>query len=337
MSKPKVVIHIGPMKTGTSALGYYLSTATAQGVLPENVIYPTGELWFPPAGNITKHNALFDFIATESNKPIFRKTAIQNPQDVEERLRRTAAEATRRGNGSTVVFVSETLAGRKEVDKIVEMFEKYFDSITVVLAIRSPAASGMSHLVHRIKDWRHEQLDLDLLAFLSAGGRDFGRHFVSKLARWSAFSNVKLVLIPYLENETDGYASVDRFYHVVTGEDAPRIGGDFGNRRVHPSLPLAALKQLIFIKKFAKSVRWSSFLTAVAHKLFLWILGVNQRQTLIAGFSSRQSSGGNWELSSTERDEIRRAYAPSYEAITTQLGAEAQSADWKRWFAAEGV
>ena len=63
MSKPKVVIHIGPMKTGTTALGYYFSTATVQGALPNNVLYPTDDLWFPPAGNITKHSALFDFIA----------------------------------------------------------------------------------------------------------------------------------------------------------------------------------------------------------------------------------------------------------------------------------
>lgn len=337
MSKPKVVIHIGPMKTGTTALGYYFSTATVQGALPNTVLYPTGDLWFPPAGNITKHSALFDFIANESNKPMFRKTAIQKPKDVEERVRRSAAEATRRGKDTTVVFVSETLSGRKEVDKLVAMFTKYFDSITVVLAIRSPAASAMSYLVHRIKDWRHEQFDLDIMALLGSSGRDFGSRFVSKFARWNAFPKVTLVLIPYLENESDGYASVDRFYRVVTGRDAPRIEGDFGNRRVHPSLPLRPLKQLILIKTLAKFVRWNSLLTKAAHKIFMWVLIVNQRESVKAGFASRNTSGGNWELSSTERDDIRRAYAPSYEAITTQLGAEAQSADWKRWFAAEGV
>ena len=337
MPKPKAVIHIGPMKTGTTALGYYFSTATVQGALPENVLYPTGDLWFPPAGNITKHSALFDFIATATNKPMFRKTAIQDPKDVEERVRRSAAEATRRGKDTTVVFVSETLSGRQDVDKLVAMFGKYFDSITVVLAARSPAASGMSILVHRIKDWRHEQFDLDLMGLLRAGGADFGSRFATNLKRWNSFSNVKLVLIPYLENESDGYASVDRFYRVVTGVDAPRLEGDFGNRRLHPSLPLKALKRLIFVKRVAKLVRWNGLVTKLAHKIFMSVLIVNQRRSVNAGFASRNASGGNWELTSAVRDEIRREYVPTYDAITRQLGQEATSADWKRWFAEEGV
>ncbi len=337
MSKPKAIIHIGPMKTGTTALGYYFSAATREGILPDNVIYPSGDLWFPAAGKIVKHNALFDFISDETNTPRFRKTAVQTPSAVEEKVRLAAEFAAGRGRGATVVFISETLSGRKNSPELVTMMLKYFESITLVLSIRSFAASGMSFLVHRIKDWRIEQHDLDLLAMLRTGGENFGERFVSRIERWKAIPKTTLVLVPYFEQENDGYSSVDRFYSLLTGSPAPRLAEDFGSKRVHPSLPLNSLKRLISVKRIGHRFGTRSPLAKLAQLLFMRILERDRSKSMYSGFGERNAAKGDWELTAAERDEIRRAYAPSYAAIRKQLGSTANSDEWERWFAAEGV
>jgi hypothetical protein len=337
MSKPNVVIHIGPMKTGTTALGYYFSAATRAGILPDNLIYPAGDLWFPAAGKIVKHNALFDFIADETNTPRFRKTAVQTPEAVEAKVREVAEFAATRGPKSTVVFISETISGRKNSPDLITMMLKYFGSVTLVLSIRSFAASGMSFLVHRIKDWRIEQHDLDLLAMLRAGGDDFGARYVNRIERWKSLPRTTLKLIPYFEQEPDGYSSVDRFYALITGTTAPRLDDDFGSKRVHPSLPLNSLKRLIAVKRFGHRFPANSPIAKLAQLIFMRILERDRSKSMYSGFGARTAANGDWELTDAERDEIRLAYQPSYAAIRARLGSEATNDEWVRWFAAEGV
>jgi hypothetical protein len=336
-AKPDVVIHIGPMKTGTTALGYYFSVATELGILPPSIVYPTGDLWFPPAGRIVKHNALFDFFAEDSDQPRFRKTAIQSPAAVEERVARAAAAAAQRGPGSTVVFVSETISSRTKAGVLITMLRKYFGRIRVVFAVRSPVAAEKSMLVHRIKDWRINQSDFDVVAMMNARTDLPGERYVRVFTRWSAFSDVELVLIPYFEDDIDGYSSVDRFYAVVAGVPAPRLEDDFGSRRLHPSLPLASLKRLITLKNLGRAARAFPPAAALIKRLFTAVLGADREKTVVRGFVERNVGHGEWQLSPAEENAIRSLFAPSYAAVRKALGPQIDSPDWRKWFAAEGV
>jgi len=336
-STPDVVIHIGPMKTGTTALGYYFSVATELGILPSTIIYPTGDLWFPSAGRIIKHNALFDFFAGKSDQPQFRKTAIQKPADVESRVAAAAAAATQMGPKATVVFISETLSGRKGIDKLLTMLRKYFGSIRVVYAVRSPVAAEKSLLVHWIKDWRMIQPDFDIIRMLHRNSEKPGERYLNVLERWESFSDVTLTLIPYFEDDSDGYASVDRFYEVVAGDRAPRLDEDFGSKRMHPSLPLTALKRLIMLKKWARVLHRLPPVVAVLHRLFTYSLTADRSKSVARGFQERNAARGDWQLTPQEEAMIRKLYEPSYAAVRKTLGSDIDSPDWQRWFAAEGV
>ena len=336
-AKPDVVIHIGPMKTGTTALGYYFSVATELGILPSSILYPTGDLWFPPAGRIVKHNALFDFFAEDSNQPRFRKTATQSPAAVEERVARAADVAAQRGPGSTVVFVSETLSGRPNISLLLEMLHKYFGRVRLVFAVRSPVAAEKSMLVHRIKDWRIDQPDFDVVTMMHARTDLPGERYVRILGRLSMLSDVELVLIPYFEDDFDGYSSVDRFYAVVAGVPAPRLENDFGSRRLHPSLPLASLKRLITLKNLGRAARAFPPAAALIKRLFTAVLGADREKTVVRGFVERNVGHGEWQLSPAEENAIRSLFAPSYAAVRKTLGPQIDSPDWRKWFAAEGV
>jgi hypothetical protein len=325
------------MKTGTTALGYYLSVATETGILPKNIIYPTGELWFPPAGRIVKHNALFDFFADNSNQQQFRKTAIQEPADVEARVARAAEAAVKRGPGTTVVFVSESLSGRRNIGLLVTMLRKYFGRIRVVFAVRSPVAAEKSLLVHRIKDWHMNQPDFDIIRMVQTRSVIPGTRYSSILERWSSQDGVELVLIPYFEDDSDGYSSVDRFFHVAAGVSAPRLEDDFGSRRVHPSLPLASLKRLITLKNLGRAVSALPPVVAVIKRLFSLVLTADRSKSVARGFEARNVKHGDWQLSADEESAIRSLYAPSYAAIRKTLGRSVELPDWQKWFAAEGV
>lgn len=335
-AKPDVLIHIGPMKTGTTALGYYFSVATEQGFLPPSILYPTGDLWFPAAGPVVKHNALFDFFAESSNQPQFRKTPIQMPADVETRVARVAA-AAQQAAGSTVVFVSETLSSRTNIALLLTMLRKYFDRIRVVFAVRSPVAAEKSMLVHRIKDWRVNQPDFDIVKMMHARTELPGERYARVLDRWSSFSDVELVLLPYFEDDSDGYASVDRFYAVVAGAPAPRLEDDFGSRRLHPSLPRASLTRLILLKNLGRGARALPPVAAIIKRLFSAVLGADREKTVARGFEERTEGYGEWQLSPAEESAIRTLYAPSYAAVRKMLGPKIESPDWQKWHAAEGV
>ena len=60
MSKPspglRVVVHLGPEKTGTTALAKYLTQLSAHGQLPKELYFPSGDQWFGRSDRIQKHS-----------------------------------------------------------------------------------------------------------------------------------------------------------------------------------------------------------------------------------------------------------------------------------------
>lgn len=335
VTKPRVVVHIGPMKTGTTALGVYFSDATAAGILPKNVVYPTGDLWFPAAGRITKHGQLFDFLVDRTANTALRKTPIRDAAEVEAKVKAAADYASSlKEKDPTVVYINETLSSRPNTEKLVAMLGKYFSSITFVLAVRSPVAAASSLLVHRIKDWRIPQLDLDLPAMITGATGDIRFNYARIIDRWMSNKSVKTVLIPIFEDEPDGYASVDRFFTVVTGSPAARLGDDFGSRRIHPSLPLKSLTRLIALKKANGTFGKIPFVSSILHRIFMRVLLTDRHKAVRDGFSDRGKGTEYWNVNASDRAVVLDIYSPSFDTIRASLGKSASSPEWRTWFEA---
>lgn len=337
MTKPRVVVHIGPMKTGTTALGVYFSDATVAGILPPNVVYPTGDLWFPGNGRITKHGQLFDYLVDRSQNTV-QSREIHDAAEVEEKVKAAAEFAkSLRVKDATVVFINETLSRRPNTEHLVTMLRKYFSSVTFVLAIRSPVASASSRLVHRIKDWGLPQFDFDLMAMLADAEGGVRFNDAELVERWTGNRHVTTELMPIFENEVDGYASVDRFLTIVTGKPAPRLDDDFGSRRIHPSLPLNSLKRLIALKKIKHKFSRVPFVPQLARKLFERVLFTDRQKVVKAGFGARSIAGGDWVIPADERARITARYTNLGTVLRSALGEKSTSAEWRAWFAAEGL
>jgi hypothetical protein len=338
MATTRVVVHIGPMKTGTTALGAYFSAAQQAGVLPSDVVYPVGDLWFPASGNITKHGQLADFLYPEGRHNSGRKTQIRTPDDVAAKIRDVAAFlATKKGPRATAVFICEKLEVCPNLNDLVELFTSVFDVVEFVLAVRSPVEAAQSLLVHNIKDWRLNQLDFELLAMLRKSdgslNYDYG-HMISRVAQLPIDT---FTLIPYFEEESDGYAVVDRFMRVVTGHPAPRLDGDFGSRRIHPSLLLSSLKRLIALKKLKVRFDRVPVASSIIHSLFRRILTADRDKVVRAGFSTRSSDSGDWVISSEERSQILALYGNLGDDLRKALGSQSTQTEWRSWFKATGL
>ena len=338
MATTRVILHVGPMKTGTSAIGAYFSAAQRAGILPPDVIYPVQDHWFPSAGGITKHNQLADYLFPEGRDKLARKTPIQTPDSVARKVRDVAAHLAKgRGPRGTAVFVSEALIGRADLERLVDLLNSSFDEVVLVLAIRSPVEATQSLLVHRIKEWRSDHVDFDLYGMLKRPNGSIGYDLRRMLSQLQELPIDKFVLIPYFENESDGYAVVDRFMKIVTGKSAIRLEDDFGSRRIHPSLPLSSLKRLVALKKLKPHVERVPFLAAIIQSLFLRILNADRSKVMRAGFNTRSSDSGDWVISPEERARIIDLYGDLGDDLRKALGAQSTQAEWRSWFKATGI
>jgi hypothetical protein len=157
------------------------------------------------------------------------------------------------------------------------------------------------------------------------------------LAQLQELPSDKFVLIPYFEDESDGYAVVDRFMKVVTGKPAIRLEDDFGSRRIHPSLPLSSLKRLAALKKLKLRFDRIPFLVSIIHSLFVRILDVDRSRVMRAGFKTRSSDSGDWVLSSTERAQVIGLYGNLGADLRKALGNQSTKAEWRSWFKTTGL
>ena len=338
MATTRVILHVGPMKTGTSAIGAYFSAAQRAGILPPDVIYPVQDHWFPSAGGITKHNQLADYLFPEGRDKLARKTPIQTPDSVARKVRDVAAHLAKgRGPRGTAVFVSEALIGRADLERLVDLLNSSFDEVVLVLAIRSPVEATQSLLVHRIKEWRSDHVDFDLYGMLKRPNGSIGYDLRRMLSQLQELPIDKFVLIPYFENESDGYAVVDRFMKIVTGKSAIRLEDDFGSRRIHPSLPLSSLKRLVALKKLKPHVERVPFLAAIIQSLFLRILNADRSKVMRAGFNTRSSDSGDWVISPEERARIIDLYGDLGDDLRKALGNQSTQAEWRSWFETTGL
>ena len=108
MASTRVIVHVGPMKTGTSAFAAHLWRTAVDGDLPGNMIYPMNDLWFPANATIVKHHDLVEIA------PLISRTSSEAPRNtpntatfVDAKLAEIAAAARQRGGDVTVIMVCE--------------------------------------------------------------------------------------------------------------------------------------------------------------------------------------------------------------------------------------
>ena len=249
----RAVVHIGPVKTGSTALAVYFTRATARGLLPADVVYPTGDLWFGRTSKGATRQC--PEIAALKRLPDGSQTFVT--PGVEEQVAKVA-KALRElpgKNAKTAVFIVETATHAHPVDLIQRLFTDNFDEVVFVMVARRQDKAAASTLSQDIKTPHLSRTNLDPRLRAPEFGLPFGEfNHLRNFQRWATGpSNYKFVAIPYLEGEHGSFTSIERFHRAgnITGPvDLPGIEG----HRIHPTFSRDGLEALVKIKR--QIARW---------------------------------------------------------------------------------
>ena len=106
----RAVIHLGPVKTGTTALSQYLTALVRAGEMPPHIVYPVDDLWFGESGDIVRQRRRLE-ILMEPHVHDFSNLPDAMQPDSE--MNTTLSEIARVARKSTAplvtaVFIAET-------------------------------------------------------------------------------------------------------------------------------------------------------------------------------------------------------------------------------------
>ncbi|MEY4312685.1 MAG: hypothetical protein RLZZ319_194 [Actinomycetota bacterium] len=329
MGKVRVLVHLGPMKTGTSAFAAHLSRRNTAGTLPKHIIYPTDDLWFPSRGDIVKHHDLVEIapVPMKESGERRRKTSV-TPAMLSARFADIAAAARQRGGDVLVVMVCE-IADQRATPELGRVLRQHFDVVDFVIVARDQSSAVRSLLGQQIRMWARKDVNrLDVREFArrhyERGSYDYARLW----DKWAGKNrNYTLHFVPYRNGSGTDDLSQDIFDAVNLGE-FPHSPDLLGGERIHSSFSEARMRELALIKRWAQSAAAIPGVLALGERLFNIVL-----RRAHAEIARRQSSGlASWKLSDADQDAVLDLYRESNEKFRLLVGKPASEPRWSAWF-----
>ncbi len=322
------VIHIGPMKSGTSALARYLTVAQAQGLLPADVIYPIGPLWFDRTQNIVKQELELLKIGSAARSD-FADAALSGIYGEVDAALAAVGDATRTAN-ATALFVCESAGKATSLRALESWFTPYFDRVTFVTVARRQEYAMPSIIAQRVKEWSRPETSLHVADYL-ASEQGFVRtlDYAAMAQRWDR-PGQPLLVMPYLEGEQGSMESVARFFRFMGLGEPPAVRGIEG-KRIHPTFSRDGLEALASIKRRSRALSWVPGYSARAEASFhlLW-----KKFHSAAATSGIEPSGRKFvpfSLSERDREIVRLHFAESNQRFLETVDRTGMETEWSRW------
>ena len=330
MAQVRLLVHLGPMKTGTSSFAYHFSRLTSTGKLPQSVVYPTGELWFPARGEIVKHHDLVELaVAPRSNSGERRRTTDATPALIRGRLSAIAAEARARDGDVRVVMVCE-IGDQRSTPKLGKILREYFDTVDFVIVARDQPSAIQSLLAQQIRMWdRTDETAFDSEAFTrkhaARGSYDYARLW----DKWNTDStDYSVHFVPYRSGVGTTDLSQDIFSAVGFG-DFPHSPELVNGERIHSTFSHKRMNELATIKRWAHRLSAIPGARDLTRRLFDLVVRRAHDELKRNPMQPRDS----WMLSEADRSLIVNKYLQSNKKFREKLGAEGENARWSTWFA----
>lgn len=326
----RIVLHIGPMKTGTSALAAALAAAQRRDTLPPGVLYPVDELWLERDGRITKHGQIKDLapiVVPERLRPTGGTSTRAEVRGALERLMPVARERAA-GGSATVILINETAGRVADAPAVIADLRELADEVVVVLGVREPRAAAASIIGQGVRTWdRLNERSLRASRVLRGALRGPEHDYARLIRVWGgAHPAVPLLLLPYLEGERGSGALMQRFGELIGVGGLPAPPATARGELVHPGLGRDDLRRLARLK------RWAVLLG--------WVPGVRQRiqqrfsvEAKEASRRARPASSRPFALSARDARWVLDRAQPSVAAVRQHLGARADEPAWQQWFA----
>lgn len=330
MPTVRAIVHIGPMKTGSTAFAAALAEAERSGTLAPGVLYPIGQNWFGDQRSVVKHHQL--------NAAARREPLVARRRDREqEQLRvleeaiaqcvRTAVDraAARDASEATILLVAEGASHQPRPERLTTMLGRHVDRIDYVLVARAQPRAIGSIIAHGVKDIgavRHDRLD----AVDHLGGPARARRFdyAAIVERWR-HEGATLHIVPYDEDAPGTTSLLDAILDTV---ELPRltVSESLAAKRTHPSFSAEGLRELARIKRRYRRLGWIPGAEERYRRRFTEAWARHHQL-------ARDGLVRPWRLPRRDVEHVAAAYAESNRRFRALLGADADRPAWRGWFA----
>jgi hypothetical protein len=337
------IVHIGPIKSGTTAFTAQLTASQKLGLLGKNIIYALpreiklhnvsktvtpeqiGNLapelhWNRQSGKTSARN--------REPKTILSDGARAYLDDLVNDLR---AHMT---SDITVIFVQENLSRRSGPGQLTSELLARFDSVDYVFVARAQQFIVPSAISQRVKKASYPRVwDAQVSHYLHNLNLANQFDYPGILERWAPVdTRVRLFVVPFLESDR---GTRKLFYRILTTLGLTANLGtaiEDGINATPTRFEIAALGRY---KRFTVRKTPNGL-----------PLGRRQRRRRLDAYNStgivfkqiaRLINSPRWEIHPEEAKNIVDFYQPSNIRFREKLGTQAQSAEWIEWFRDAGV
>lgn len=331
MPRLRAVVHIGPMKTGTTAFAAAATGAERSATLPNGMLYPMAADWFGDDRSVVKHHQLNIGAHGGPAAQRARERRQAGLDELEAAIARTVDVARSRGEAThapeaAVVFVAEGLSHQKNPEQLTALLGRHVEQIDYVLVARIQSRAIGSILAHGVKDvGAVHRRRLDPVEHLERGARARRFDYAQILDRWR-HDGATLHVLPFNEGAPGTTVLTDAILDSVGLPRMP-IDDQVATKRTHPSFSAEGLNELAALKR--------------RRHLFGWLPGAEQRYQRDFAEAwerhhrlARKGTVEPWRLPPRDIEHVIAAYAESNRRFRQMLGAEADTPAWRSWFAA---
>lgn len=330
MPTVRAVVHIGPMKTGTTAFAAAASEAQRAQTLPAGMVYPMGTLWFGDDRSVVKHHQLnlaARRVPTGKRRRAREEVELAALEAMLAQCADRARHGAEEGNVAEAVLllVAEGLSHQSNVERLTETLGRHVDRIDFVMVARAQSRAVGSLIAHGVKDVRSiDRWRLDASAHLSGPSRMRRFDYARILDHWRREDSV-LHVLPFDESAPGGRSLTDAIMHAVGLPPIP-VSDALAARRTHPTYSRAGLAELARIKRLQRVLGWLPGADERYRRRFTEAWERHHR-------SARDGRVEPWRLPPRDVRLVIAAYAESNQRFRDLLAAEADTPAWRDWFA----
>lgn len=333
MTVARALVHLGPIKTGTTALSRYLTLTTQAGTTPEHILFPTGGLWFGHNGDIVRQRMELEALMSPADVTPGNDFAENHMTELGRTLGKVSKELrSRKADVATAIFVVETGLPRFDPARLDGFLRQHFDTVDYVFMARRQDTMVRSIIAQNMTMWEQKWSTLnpryELLKFPRR--RDFSAlDYEKQLSRWaSVVGDNHVIVVPYGEGDQGSFATIDRFFEFTQLGKAPRIDGITG-LRIHPTFSAAGMRRLDYVKSVA---RWTWWFPPFRKRLNGAWNGAwhHFHENAIKGLPDSDGTPfASWALDSRDRRWVMRRFVESNRALRARQTMHA--IEWDEW------
>jgi hypothetical protein len=330
--KLRVVVHIGPIKTGSTAFTEQMVASQKRGELGETIIYA-----LPREVSLLNGSQV---IIPEHIRHFAPKLA-WNRQSGESRVASKVSQylsgaraylddltndlRARVKSDTTVFTVEEALSRRSHPGNLTSELLTRFDAVDYVFVARSQQFIVPSAISQRLKAASHPSAwNPRVSTFLSNENLSNQFDYASILERWaSSDPRVRVIAIPFLESDR---GTQKLFYRILSAVGGRAELGDPVKREINVTPSRFEIAAIGLYKKVA-------FLFS-RKRLSRGSLRLRRFEFARLAFAliARIIRSPRWAVTPAELTSIVDFYQPSNLRFREKLGSHAQSAEWTEWF-----